>query len=84
MRAFARPGGNSAKTVDAPRNLTKQQRVTILESLIPWTFSSHGRVPILFGKSLAAVHGGRRSVESPGTEGMLGVSSIPEISINFS
>ncbi len=54
MRAFARPGGSAARTVDTPLSLIKQRRVTILESLISRTFSSDWRVPILFRKSLAA------------------------------
>jgi hypothetical protein len=83
MSAFARPGRSAAKTVDTPRSLTKQRRVTILESLISWTFSSDWRVSILFRKSPAAVHGERCSIESARTEVMLRVRLIPEISINF-
>jgi len=41
------------------------------------------RVPILFRKSLAAVHGDQRSIESAGIEVMLLGSWVPEISINF-
>jgi len=46
-------GGSAAKTVDTPRSLTRQRRVTILEALISWTFSSDWRLPILFRKRLA-------------------------------
>ena len=83
MTAFRRPGGSAAKTVDMPRSLIKQRRVTILESLISSTFSSDWRIPILFRKGLAAVPGERRSIESARTEVMLRLSWIPEISINF-
>jgi HD-like signal output (HDOD) protein len=79
-----RSGGSAAKTVDMPRSLIKQYRVIILRSQISWTFSSDWRVPIRFCKSLAAVHDERRSIERARTEVMLRVSSIPEISINFS
>jgi hypothetical protein len=79
-----RSGGSAAKTVDMSRSLIKQCGVTILRSQISWTFSSDWRVPILFRKSLAALYDERRSIESARTEVMLRVSSIPEISINFS
>jgi hypothetical protein len=62
MSAFVKPGESASKTVDMPRRLIKQRRVTILESLTSWTFSSDWRVPIHLRKSLAAVHGDRRSI----------------------
>src|SRR5260370_28529717 len=40
MSAFVKPGGSASKTVDMPRRLIKQRRVTILESLTSSTFSS--------------------------------------------